>query len=834
MHLIKPTPNEPVQPTPNTSDQPTPNASDSTPNGPVQTPNEPVQPSPNSVDQPTPNGPVQTTTYGPVQPTPNASDKSTSIQIPDFLSDSEEEDFPLLTKLPGISTTLPHTEINILNFTLKGSYEPKSDEFDQLAQNGCDQLTSNEFDQWECNQSSQIYCPKKGCENDFLNGVHHASKSSPIHEVQFEDNFNNEEFSDTSINLTLPVNDSGLEIEKTLEVIDSDVENDDAPTNQPTYQIASVKYKKPKRPCFICNSLQSRLKRHLLSKHSEHPTVIPLLSMKEKDKDRYISDFRKKGIRDFNMKMIESGKNEFMRERMPTENSSVPVMCSGCKGFFSKGYKARHQRICPAAGNNLMMPMVEVRKVDDIKEYNPDFLALLNTLQLDDVGNCIKSDRIILMIGNRSFAALKRKKDKITETKKSVRARMRLTARLYLTFKDLAKKQSTVVLDDEQGNASDMYRREAIGLLTETINTLTDKPSNDNEGKSASLTDQKSGLKITIFNLIKLTAKYLIGHYLVLNEDDKSKRIVDFLQVLKMFQEDMFGDAYYDLNYRKNTVSRKPQNLPKEDDVKLLNAECIRIMNSIDVFDMPSESFVSIRSATATFLIIFNARRGGEPVRLNLYQWKEALDGVWDDEEKNEENSEVLVTFQTGKGGDHLVAVYFPPECFKAMKFLTDEKTRSEAGVLSSNEFIFASTQKSTSHADGWHCINDILKKLSLEGAINATRNRHRVASLLASLQLSEKEQQLIFKHFGHSAAMNENVYQSASGTLQKNTTGKQLMQLHTQTTANKSPQATKIVDTSETVEKEIEETLEEVPRLTNNQNSSSKFAKPVRIKVCF
>ena len=74
------------------------------------------------------------------------------------------------------------------------------------------------------------------------------------------------------------------------------------------------------------------------------------------------------------------------------------------------------------------------------------------------------------------------------------------------------------------------------------------------------------------------------------------------------------------------------------------------------------------------------------------------------------------------------------------MNFLTSEEVRRDAGVLETNKYIFASTQKSNSHASGWHCINTILERLSLKGAINATKNRHRVATLLGKLHLEEKE----------------------------------------------------------------------------------------------
>jgi len=594
-----------------------------------------------------------------------------------------------------------------------------------------------------------------------------------------------------------PINDSGLEIETKLSVIDTEDEYHDLDeecrldsSRIKIIQKDKIKkvYKKPARPCFICGKSLSRLKRHIISKHSQHPLVMPILSMDESEKDCYIKTFRKQGIRDFNLDVINKGGNSFMRERK-SKNEDRPVMCSGCKGFFSKTYKARHQLICTAAGTNLMMPVVTIARAPELQDYSDDFKSLLNTIRLDKFGDHIKSDQVILMIGSRSHASLKRKKDKVTETKKSVRARMRLISRLYLTFLDLYNNQSAVALEECEGNAADMYRRETVHILAEAINQLCDKPdiADDIDSISNSITNQKSGLKVSIFNMLKLSGKFLIGHFLILNQDEKSKKVVQFLEILKMLQEDLFGDAYYDLNYRKNSFSRKPQNLPKEDDVQLLNDECKKIMNSIDCFDIPSESFINVRSATATFLIIFNARRGGEPVRLKINQWKQALDGYWTDKFDENDTPEMLVTFQTGKGANNLVSVMFPPETYGAMKYLCNENIRKEVGIPQSNSFIFANTQKSSSHTNGWHCINEILKRLSLQGAINATRNRHRVASLLASLQLSDKEKDLIFKHFGHSAAVNENIYQSANGTSQIRNTGKKLVTLASQGTTLES-----------------------------------------------
>ena len=93
--------------------------------------------------------------------------------------------------------------------------------------------------------------------------------------------------------------------------------------------------------------------------------------------------------------------------------------------------------------------------------------------------------------------------------------------------------------------------------------------------------------------------------------------------------------------------------------------------------------------------------------------------------------------------------------------------------------------RKSEGHVDGWHCINNILTRLSLKGVINATKNRHRVASLLAKLQLSDKEKELIFSHFRHSENINKNKYQAAAGSMQLQTTGKRLQEIHNKPSKN-------------------------------------------------
>lgn len=155
---------------------------------------------------------------------------------------------------------------------------------------------------------------------------------------------------------------------------------------------AKSKYKKPNRPCLFCSREQTQLKRHILKKHSKHPKVIPLLdeNITKEEQNHAIETFRKEAIRKFNIEVIKSGKTNFMRERENNNSSDPPVMCSGCKGFFEKRYKARHQTICPGKGTNIMVPMVSVEECLNFDEYSDGFKSLLSTLHQDDVGITLK------------------------------------------------------------------------------------------------------------------------------------------------------------------------------------------------------------------------------------------------------------------------------------------------------------------------------------------------------------------------------------------------------------------------------------------------------------
>lgn len=131
-------------------------------------------------------------------------------------------------------------------------------------------------------------------------------------------------------------------------------------------------------------------------------------------------------------------------------------------------------------------------------------------------------------------------------------------------------------------------------------------------------------------------------------------------------------------------------------------------------------------------------------------------------------------------GVNHLVPVFFPEDTIEGMKLLTKSEVRKEAGVSNKNIYVFASGQNSDKHFSGWHSLTNTCEKLPIQekSRLTGTTNRHRLSTLLAGLNLTDLERDMVYKHFGHSKDMNEKVYQAPAGNIQLATTGSYLAEI--------------------------------------------------------
>ena len=124
----------------------------------------------------------------------------------------------------------------------------------------------------------------------------------------------------------------------------------------------------------------------------------------------------------------------------------------------------------------------------------------------------------------------------------------------------------------------------------------------------------------------------------------------------------------------------------------------------------------------------------------------------------------------TGKGNNHLVPIFFPPDTVPAIRLLCDPNIWEQVDVRADSPHVFASILQSEDDLYGCHAVNRMCKMMKLQLAntktLTATANRHHVSTLFAMSDMPRKERQLFYKHMGHSEEISECRYQTPAAIM--------------------------------------------------------------------
>jgi len=258
---------------------------------------------------------------------------------------------------------------------------------------------------------------------------------------------------------------------------------------------------------------------------------------------------------------------------------------------------------------------------------------------------------------------------------------------------------------------------------------------------------------------------------------DEAQRVTDFVTCFRHEENALFGHARAILRDRKETHLKKPENMPNKEEVAKVHAhidkEIARLTD--DYTFLTLADYLLLRDLLITQITIFNARRGGEPARLMMRQWEEALNDEWlmrepTDALEAQERQRIpgmKIAYQKGKGG-HSVPVIFLEHIVKAMEKFCSEDVRRNAGVNSENPYVFPATGNSMNCADGWHAVHDIVCQVGLPAGrtklFTATKIRHFASTSIAQQDVPECDKKLFFQHMGHSRTTNLKSYQAPLG----------------------------------------------------------------------
>ena len=369
---------------------------------------------------------------------------------------------------------------------------------------------------------------------------------------------------------------------------------------------------------------------------------------------------------------------------------------------------------------------------------------ILARLRDDEIGKLCRSDPTILKLGSVLYRKIKRKKDKSVQVRRTVRAEMRSIANVYL----LLLKHPEIT--QKCGDCMDMFYRYNFNQLRNVIDIYTTYADDS----------IKAGLKQNVCYLLKRAAKILRALLLSVGDDTRADDVAKFVELLEVWDDIIFGDAVYETNKRRETYLRKPEQLPNEDDMRMIRDHILKRMNilvsnKLEFFS--ATEFVELRDLALARLIIVNGRRDGEPSRLSISEWEMAKNDIWIDKQRLEcldvfdkmLMDSLKVTYITGKGNNHLVPLLIPEDTVECLDVLADKEYRQQADIVQDNLYLFANTRQSEEHTSGWHSLHRIMDKLPLKDPkkIKSSSNRHRISTLLASMDISPRDRDLFYKH---------------------------------------------------------------------------------------
>ena len=135
------------------------------------------------------------------------------------------------------------------------------------------------------------------------------------------------------------------------------------------------------------------------------------------------------------------------------------------------------------------------------------------------------------------------------------------------------------------------------------------------------------------FPCLSRSSKALRYCLLIERLSEQAEEVKVFLDLFLEQKRGDFDDAYCSLKKSPLLRTRKPARSPEEEDIKKLRDYCVKGIATNSRKSNPAKisgiDYVRLRHLILTRLTIFNAWRGGEPVRTSIRQLPDALHSVW-------------------------------------------------------------------------------------------------------------------------------------------------------------------------------------------------------------
>ena len=362
--------------------------------------------------------------------------------------------------------------------------------------------------------------------------------------------------------------------------------------------------------CIFCGEVYSKMPRHLEQKHSDEARVKDALSYPSGSKGRkeIWTTLRREGDFEISIQaMPENMKPGTVRIGKKASGDQLP--CEYCKGFFDKRKISIHLKRC-------------FRRKEDNKSSVKSSRILLAATLFD--GKFSEVQKKIIPIIKDANLALVIRNDNLLLTLAGVELDKKDVSRYHditYTLRTMAKViiQFRIFTGDENMHAIDLVQPTNYDALIDTIKKLSGYVN------SKKIDNPSLVLKIG-YVLRRLTVLAKLMYVKSGSFEDVRKAE----HMMTLYDEDY---SNYANNARVLFELRKgnaPEELPLESDMNKL-----RLYIVTQIKELASKETLSLGQLTDLTklvyarLLIFNARRGGEPAKLTIDHWEKVLTDTW-------------------------------------------------------------------------------------------------------------------------------------------------------------------------------------------------------------
>lgn len=509
--------------------------------------------------------------------------------------------------------------------------------------------------------------------------------------------------------------------------------------------------------CPFCNEPKAKLRPHLESQHGEEGDVARLMACtSHAARQKMMTKLRNLGNHRHNVEVLRKGEGELVVVHRPlSDQQACPnnyLPCTECLGYYVKRDLHKHVKICPlsdgakakntrhASRASLLLPAPA-----GVSDSMRQVLAALKSN--DRVSRVVKSDELILQLGERLCARHARGRQR----QSVVRASLRQMGRLLVELRKRQPQQQTM-------------RDFVDPAMMRHIVCSTRQLAGYDEVSGAY---KKPWLAMKIGHSLKKLAAMIKAESLESGDDalyEKADRYTR-LHEINWKSEVTYNARRTVADNRKNTVTL----LPLTADIKTLTEYLRRHVKALSEQltrdNNDTDAYSGLRDCLLAQIVLFNRRRSGEVSRMMLNEYERAHTcSQADADEYGLSMMEKALCKHftrvevTGKKPLRPVAMLLTKSVQEGLDLLVS--CRAKVGITSSNNFMFARLNgKDPMLAD--RCLNRLAREC---GAVRpetlvSTKLRKHVATMTQIVNLQDNELDVLADFLGHDVRVHREFY---------------------------------------------------------------------------